>query len=281
MGTADDLLELLRARRPWTVLTGAGISTDSGIPDYRGRSGDRRRTPSITYREFMRQPAARRRYWARSHVGYARIGRAEPNAGHLALTDLQRAGLVGRVVTQNVDGLHQRAGTVDVLDLHGRLDTVVCTSCGLRRSREEMAADLDARNPGFDPTAGVVLPDGDVELPPEAADGFRVPPCPRCGGVLKPHVVFFGESLPPGRKEEAAAAVRAGEGLLVAGSSLAVMSGYRLVLQADAEDRPVGIVTRGVTRGDHLAAVRVDDGLSETLTAVAAAIGSGPRPTHV
>jgi NAD-dependent SIR2 family protein deacetylase len=260
-----DLHDLLARHRPLAVLSGAGISTDSGIPDYRGSGIDRRRRPPITYREFMRDPAARRRYWARSHVGYRHVGEALPNAGHHAVARLQAAGAVGPVLTQNVDGLHQRAGAVDVVDVHGRLDRVVCTSCGALTARADLAERLAELNPAFEARVAAIAPDGDADLDDEAVNGFAVPPCGACGGLLKPDVVFFGESMPRDRREEAARLVAAAGGLLVLGSSLAVMSGYRLVLQAAAAGQPIGIVTRGPSRGDHLAAVRVDAGLSDVL----------------
>ncbi|WP_370324624.1 NAD-dependent protein deacetylase [Euzebya sp.] len=262
------LVDLLVAHQPVAVLSGAGISTDSGIPDYRGSGVDRRRRPPITYRAFMREPRTRRRYWARSHVGYRHVAAAVPNPGHRAVAALQRAGLVGPVVTQNVDGLHQAGGAVDVLDIHGRLDRVICTACGDVTARGDFGARLTDANPAFAARAASIAPDGDADLRDDEVDGFRVPACEPCGGVLKPDVVFFGESMPRVRRERAAAAVADAGALLVLGSSLAVMSGYRLVLQAAADRQPIGIVTRGPSRGDHLAAVRVDDGLSAVLDAV-------------
>jgi NAD-dependent SIR2 family protein deacetylase len=266
------LVELLRRCRPVAVLSGAGMSTESGIPDYRGSGVDRRRRPPITYREFVRSEEGRRRYWARSAVGWRHMAAAQPNAGHLAVTALQQAGVVGPVITQNVDGLHQRAGTVGVLDLHGRLDHVVCLACGERTPREAFGVRLTADNPGFAARAATIAPDGDAVLSDDEVAGFRVPPCDRCGGVLKPDVVFFGESMPRERRERAARSVAGAGALLVLGSSLAVMSGYRLVLQAAAAGQPVAVVTRGPSRGDHLADVRVDAGLGEVLRAVAAEV---------
>ncbi len=263
------------AGRPFAALTGAGLSTDSGIPDYRG-PGSPRRAP-MTYQEFLSGEQAQRRYWARSHVGWARMAHAVPNDGHRALADLERTGALRGLITQNVDGLHAAAGSRALIDLHGRIADVVCTACGRRGSREELQRRLSAANPGFVEAAGAAVeaaPDGDAEL--AATDGFRLVSCVACGGVLKPDVVFFGENVPRERVARAYAMVDAtadAEGaLLVAGSSLAVMSGLRFVRHARKLGIPVVIVNRGPTRGDELADVRVDAGCSETLTALAAAL---------
>ncbi|MEE8600408.1 NAD-dependent protein deacetylase [Euzebya tangerina] len=264
-----DLEQLVAGTRPWTVLSGAGISTDSGIPDYRGSGVDQRRRPSIRYREFMREPHTRRRYWARSHVGYRWMAAAEPNDGHRAVAALQTEGLVGPVLTQNVDGLHQRAGAEDVVELHGSVDRVICTSCGQLTTRRSFAARLAELNPDFHTRSATIAPDGDADLPDDEVETFRVPPCLNCGGVLKPDVVFFGESMPRVRRDHASALLAESAGLLVLGSSLTVMSGYRLVLQADKAELPIAIVTRGQSRGDHLATVKVDASLSEVLPALA------------
>ncbi|SHL37951.1 NAD-dependent protein deacetylase, SIR2 family [Pseudonocardia thermophila] len=268
----DAALDVL-AGRPLVALTGAGLSTDSGIPDYRG-PGSPRRTP-MTYQEFVSGPAAQRRYWARSHVGWARMARAEPNDGHRALVELERAGLLRGVITQNVDGLHSAAGQRTVVDLHGRIDTVICLGCRRTGARAALQERLAALNPGFLEAVGAAIeaaPDGDAEL--ETTAGFRVAPCPGCGGVLKPDVVFFGENVPKPRVERAFALVdevAAADGaLLVAGSSLAVMSGLRFVRHAARIGMPVVIVNRGETRGDQLATLKLDAGCSETLQALAA-----------
>jgi NAD-dependent SIR2 family protein deacetylase len=258
------------ARRPLVALTGAGLSTDSGIPDYRG-PGSPRRTP-MTYQEFLSGEAAQRRYWARSHVGWARMAHAAPNAGHRALAALERCGALHGLITQNVDGLHQAAGSRAVIDLHGRIADVVCVRCGERGTRAALQERLAALNPGFVEAAGNAVeaaPDGDAEL--AAVDGFRLAWCTGCGGALKPDVVFFGENVPRERVARAYAMVDAAAALLVAGSSLTVMSGLRFVRHAHKAGIPVVIVNRGDTRGDELAAVRVEAGCSETLAAVAAA----------
>ncbi len=266
----DRALDVL-VGRPLAALTGAGLSTDSGIPDYRG-PGSPRRTP-MTYAEFVSGPAAQRRYWARSHVGWARMARAEPNAGHRAVAALEHAGVLRGVITQNVDGLHRAAGSRAVIDLHGRIADVVCLGCRRVSPRDALQDRLTALNPGFVEAVGPEVetaPDGDAVL--ASVDGFRLAACTGCGGVLKPDVVFFGENVPRDRVERAYAlvdALAADDGaLLVAGSSLTVMSGLRFVRRAHQLGVPVVIVNRGATRGDDLADVLVDHGCSEALAAL-------------
>jgi NAD-dependent SIR2 family protein deacetylase len=262
----DAALGLL-ADRPLVVLTGAGLSTDSGIPDYRG-PGSPSRTP-MTYQEFVSGPAARQRYWARSHLGWSRMGRAEPNAGHRALAALDPELLI----TQNVDGLHEAAGSRRLVALHGRIADVVCLGCRATSGRATLQARLSALNPGFAErhAAAAVRPDGDVDLDDTAA--FVVPPCTDCGGTLKPDVVFFGENVPAPRVERCYTAVDAladsGGAVLVAGSSLTVMSGFRFVRRAARAGIPVVIVNRGPTRGDELASYKLELGCSEFLTELA------------
>ncbi|MGE3284571.1 MAG: NAD-dependent protein deacetylase [Pseudonocardia sp.] len=270
----DRVLPLLRGR-PLVALTGAGLSTDSGIPDYRG-PGAPRHTP-MTYQEFVSGEGPRRRYWARSHVGWARVAGAVPNAGHTALAALEDAGVLTGLITQNVDGLHPRAGSREVVELHGRIADVVCLGCRAVTSRSELQYRLAALNPGFaDVHAGLpaARPDGDADLADVTA--FRVAPCDACGGVLKPDVVFFGENVPRERVTRCYAfldAVADADGaLLVAGSSLQVMSGLRFVRHAHRLGLPVVLVNRGGTRGDPLVTVRLDAGCSPTLTALVAAL---------
>lgn len=256
--------DLLRDGR-LVVLTGAGLSTDSGIPDYRG-PGSRARQP-MTYQEFVSGPAARQRYWARSHLGWGRMRGASPNAGHLALAALDPELLI----TQNVDGLHEAAGSRRLVALHGRIADVVCLSCRRTTGRARLGQRMTAANPGFhDAHAGAVTrPDGDVDLD-DTAD-FVVPDCDDCGGILKPDVVFFGENVPPQRVQQCYDAVDAltrDDVLLSVGSSLTVMSGFRFVRRAARAGVPVVIVNRGATRGDDLATMKLELGCSEFLTAL-------------
>ncbi len=232
------------------VLSGAGISTDSGIPDYRGANGSLRRYTPMTYQTFVSDDAARRRYWARSHLGWRRFAAALPNAGHHAVGRLQQAGLVSGVVTQNVDGLHQAAGAVDVIDLHGRLDRVICLSCRSTTPRARLDARLRAANPAFDVDVVAMNPDGDAEIPDDELAGFAVVGCASCGGVLKPDVVFFGENVPRPTVDHCFELTAAARLLLVLGSSLTVLSGYRFVRRAAKLGVPVAIVNQGTTRGD-------------------------------
>ncbi len=269
--------------RPIVALTGAGLSTDSGIPDYRG-PGSPRRTP-MTHQEFVRGESAQRRYWARSYVGWSTMAHAVPNAGHRALADLEAAGVLHGLITQNVDGLHSAAGSRAVIDLHGRIADVACLDCDRRSPRDLLAARLTALNPGFTDAAGPAdeRPDGDAELDPELVAGFRLAACLACGGVLKPDVVFFGENVPRDRVARAYALVDAlgpvGGALLVAGSSLTVMSGLRFVRHAHRHGIPVVILNRGTTRGDDLATLLVDAGCSDVLPALAAAASGAGSAT--
>ncbi|MEE3109879.1 MAG: NAD-dependent protein deacetylase [Pseudomonadota bacterium] len=253
------------------VLTGAGCSTDSGIPDYRGPSGAWRSRQPIQFQPFRTQLAARQRYWARSMVGFPRMAEATPNGVHRALANLEARGLLGLLVTQNVDDLHRRAGQRQVLDLHGRLARVRCLDCGHRSSRAVLQRRLEALNPSFTAQLTrpvVAAPDGDAELEDEAVLAtFRVPPCLRCDGVLKPDVVFFGESVPGSRVAQVRSALKEASGLLVLGSSLAVFSGFRFCRDAAALGKPIFIATQGVTRGDGLAQTKVNVPLGELFSA--------------
>ncbi|MFE6331769.1 NAD-dependent protein deacetylase [Streptomyces sp. NPDC057798] len=251
------------------VLSGAGLSTESGIPDYRGEGGSLGRHTPMTYQEFTASAQARRRYWARSHLGWRTFGRARPNAGHRAVAAFERRGLLSGVITQNVDGLHQAAGSRDVVELHGSLERVVCLSCGAVSARRDLALRLEGANAGFEPVAAGINPDGDADLTDAQVGDFRVMPCVSCGGILKPDVVFFGESVPPARVEQCRQLVREATSLLVLGSSLTVMSGLRFVRQAFQASTPVLIINRDATRGDQLALTRVALPLGEALTSVA------------
>ncbi len=257
------------------VLSGAGISTESGIPDYRGPSGAAlRRHAPMTYQAFTRDEVARRRYWARSHVGWRLMTRAEPNDGHRAVAALERAGLLAGTITQNVDGLHQAAGAEQVIDLHGRLDRVICLGCGDLTSRTELDERLTAANVEWRATITAVNPDGDVDLPEEQLDGFTVVDCLRCGGVLKPDVVYFGENVPVPRVEQAYAWLASSRSVLVLGSSLTVFSGRRFVVRAAKEGLPVAIVNDGPTRGDEHALLKLETPLGATLTSVIEQVGA-------
>ena len=261
----DRAVEALAGRRV-AVLTGAGVSTDSGIPDYRGK-GAPARTP-MTVDQFLSGEDARRRYWVGSHLGWRTFAAAGPNAGHEAIAALELSGVATGVITQNVDGLHITAGSRRVVELHGTMRRVFCTHCGQVFDRRDLALRVEAENPWLRVDADVLLgPDGDVR--PESVDGFRIPSCSVCGGLLKPDVVFFGEFIPLEKFREAEQLVQTSEALLVAGSSLVVNSGIRLVERARRRRLPVVIVNRGETRADNRAAVKIDAGTSEVLTALA------------
>ncbi|EIE98484.1 NAD-dependent protein deacetylase [Saccharomonospora glauca] len=256
------------------VLSGAGLSTESGIPDYRGVDGTLRRHLPMTHQEFVGSEENRRRYWARSHLGWAAFSRARPNAGHEAVAALQHGGYLTGVITQNVDGLHQAAGAEDVIELHGNLGRVVCLDCGRVSSRWVLEQRLTEANPGFRAEVTRINPDGDVEVPEHVVRDFRVVSCSACGtGVLKPDVVFFGDSVPRSRVEECRRLIDAANAVLVLGSSLAVMSGLRFVRQAAGAGKPVLIINKGETRGDAHALVRVDRALGSALTELTERLG--------
>jgi NAD-dependent SIR2 family protein deacetylase len=265
----DALARLLVSARNVLVLTGAGVSTDSGIPDYRGPDGTRRVTP-VEYHDFVRSVGARRRYWARAFVGWRRFATVRANAGHRAIARLQSVGALGAVITQNVDGLHQAAGSRDVVELHGTLAVVVCLACGARSGRSSLDARTRELNPNFGPGGREIRPDGDIELADVDVARFVVPRCLCCDSdLLKPDVVFFGESVPKSRVMRCCALTDAADVLLVLGSSLRVYSGYRFVRRAAERGIAVAIVTRGPSRGDHAATVRLDATLGQVLPALA------------
>jgi NAD-dependent SIR2 family protein deacetylase len=255
------------------LLSGAGLSTESGIPDYRGPTGRARRAEPMTYQTFVAGAAARQRYWARSHVGWRHVARAAPNAGHRAVAELERRGLLAGIITQNVDGLHQAAGARQVIELHGSLDRVLCLACGQRTARGELDDRLHAANPGWAAEAGAIHPDGDAVLADAAVERFRVVDCRRCGGLLKPDVVFFGENVPRPRVDDCYALVGRAGALVVLGSSLTVMSGYRFVRQAAKLQIPVVIINQGQTRGDAQAIATIDAPLGQALTALVQRLG--------
>ena len=261
-----DQAESLLTGRTFAVLTGASVSTDSGIPDYRGE-GAPKRTP-MTFQQFLADDRYRKRYWAGSHLGYRRFAAAHPNAGHRALAQLEAAGAANGVITQNVDGLHKQAGSRRVVDLHGSMDRVLCLVCGQIFAREAITARIDAANPWLDSEGAVeIAPDGDAIV--TDVDSFIVPDCTVCGGRLKPDVVFFGEFIPAEKYREASTLVRVADALVIAGSSLVVNSGIRLLEEARRKRLPIVIVNRGETKGDSRATVKLDGGTTETLVELA------------
>ena len=257
------------------VLSGAGLSTESGIPDYRGPTGLARRAQPMTYQTFISGAAARQRYWARSHQGWRHIAGAVPNAGHSAGAELQRRGLLAGVFTQIVVGLLLAAGARDVVELHGNLARVRCLGCGLRSSRDELDRRLRAANPQWEARAAVINPDGDAVLAEGDVARFRVVDCAGCGGLLKPDVIFFGENVPPGRVAHCYDLTGRASALLVLGSSLTVMSGFRFVRHATKHGIPVAIVNGGPTRGDSHALLTIDAPLGRTLTGLLGRLGPG------
>ncbi len=275
---AERLAERLGAARRLLVLTGAGLSTPSGIPDYRDRAGRWKHPRPLLYQDFVSRRAARCRYWARSLAGWGPFAAARPNPGHRALAALEAAGRVAALITQNVDGLHQRAGSRRVIELHGSLARVRCLACGAWGSRAAFQRRLLAANPGWMPAPGVLGPDGDAEPAPATGRGaerpFALPGCPRCAGILKPDVVFFGESVPRARVERARAALARADAVLVAGSSLMVFSGYRFAREAAERGIPLAIVALGRTRADPLATVKVEARCERLLPCLARLLGA-------
>ena len=278
MGTPQELLDFVGRHRRILVLTGAGCSTESGIPDYRDADGNWKRQRPVEYQPFMRDPAMRSRYWARSLLGWRSFGRAEPNDAHHALARLERAGTIGLLVTQNVDGLHQAAGSRRVVDLHGRLDRVVCTSCGSGWRRTAWQAHLEKRNASWTGLTAPQAPDGDADLEGVDFAAFVVPPCPRCDGVVKPDVVFFGENVPRWRHAQACAALDTSDALLVVGSSLMVFSGYRYALAAAKQGKPIAAVNLGRTRADHLLTLKVESPVGLALGSLSPLSSAVPAP---
>jgi NAD-dependent SIR2 family protein deacetylase len=256
------------------ILSGAGLSTESGIPDYRGPTGLARRAEPMSYQTFTGSAAARQRYWARSYLGWRHVARASPNAGHQAVAELQQLGLLAGIITQNVDGLHQAAGADQVVELHGSLDRVACLGCRARSPRAELDRRLRAANPGWHEQATALRPDGDAVLDDSQTARFRIVDCLSCGGVLKPDVVFFGENVPKPTVEYCYELVSQARALAVLGSSLTVMSGYRFVRHAARLGVPVVIVNQGATRGDALATLTLDAPLGQALTALVTLLAS-------
>jgi NAD-dependent SIR2 family protein deacetylase len=254
------------------VLTGAGCSTASGIPDYRDGNGAWKRPPPVTWQAFTGDPAVYRRYWVRSSVGWPRFMQAQPNAAHSALARLEGADKLSILVTQNVDGLHQRAGSRAVVDLHGRLDEVTCLACAARSPRATVQADMLQRNPVWEAAISGLAPDGDADIDDAAIAGFVPPLCAECDGPLKPDVVFFGENVPRERFVHAQHALQGSDAMLVVGSSLMVYSGFRFARMAVEAGLPLAILNRGHTRGDALATLKIEADASETLDAAVVAL---------
>jgi NAD-dependent SIR2 family protein deacetylase len=261
----DNLDRFISEHASLAVLSGAGVSTGSGIPDYRDRNGDWKHAQPIQFGEFVESRDARRRYWARSYVGWQRFGAARPNSAHRALAGLESAGKVDTLITQNVDRLHSRAGSRRVIDLHGDLSRVRCLGCNRLRSRSGFQQQLKTANPDWHAEVFRYKPDGDAELAVSCYVDFRVPACEVCEGIVKPDVVMFGESVPKARVEAAMAAVDRADALLVVGSSLMVFSGFRFVRHASAQQKPIAIVNHGKTRADDLATLKIEAECGETL----------------
>jgi NAD-dependent SIR2 family protein deacetylase len=255
------------------VLSGAGVSTDSGIPGYRDERGAWKGRAPIQYRDFVGSESVRKRYWARSSLGFPLISNAAPNAAHHALRALEVRCALSLLVTQNVDGLHRRAGSERLVDLHGRLDQVRCLGCEALTSREALQSELLAQNPEFARASATFKPDGDAELEDVDYERFAIVPCAACGGMLKPHVVFFGENVPKERVQQAMSALESSRSLLIVGSSLMVFSGYRFARAAARLGLPIAIVNRGVTRADELSGLKLEGDIGEILSNVARSLG--------
>ena len=279
---AADALAHFLERYPGTlVLTGAGLSTASGIPDYRNRDGVRRGKEPIQGPAFRSSPAVQRRYWARSMVGWPVLAQACPNAGHEALAALEGAGRIGPLLTQNVDGLHQQAGSQAVLELHGNIHTVICLDCGARVPRAVVQTQLLAANPALASALATPLPDGDAHLEPDALDDFHLPACTACGGTLMPDVIFFGDNLPPARSARALAQMEAADALLVVGSSLMVYSGFRFCRLAAAAGKPIAAVNLGRTRADDLISLKIEACAEGLLPQVARLLDAHTAPMPI
>ena len=276
MATVIDLPDFARRYRRLFVLTGAGVSVDSGIPGYRDENGDWKRSEPVMLQDFLRSEATRQRYWARSMIGWPVVARAQPNAAHGALASLEAMQRAHLLVTQNVDGLHQRAGSTEVIELHGNISRVICLQCGAAEARETVQRALGEQNSEFVHAVAQTAPDGDADLEHCALDAFSVPECGHCGGMLKPDVVFFGEGIPRIRVDAARAALEEADAMLVVGSSLMVYSGYRLCEHAQAMGKPIAAINRGRTRADHLFALKVEYGCGEALTDLVEALAAAP-----
>lgn len=273
----DTLTDFVERYPRLFVLTGAGCSTDSGIPDYRDRNGDWKRRQPVRYQEFISSERTRQRYWARSLLGWPAFARARPNATHTALARLEAAGYVHQLVTQNVDGLHQQAGNRRVIDLHGRLDAVICLDCRYRQPRETFQQALAHSNPDFSALATTIGPDGDANLEDADFSRFQAPDCPQCAGMLKPTVVFFGETVPKPRVERACQRLAEADALLVVGSSLMVFSGYRFCKLAANRGQPMAAINLGRTRADGEWTLKVEQTCNVVLSELVKRLPDLPR----
>ena len=261
----QSIISLLTSQQNWLMLTGAGVSAESGVPTYRDRKGVWQRLPPVTHQAFMADHHARQRFWARNMVGWRHMVDAQPNRAHRALVALEELGLAHYLVTQNVDGLHQRAGSQRVIDLHGRVDTVSCMNCGLKYPRAPLQIWLEQHNPDYSKLSGTIAPDGDADIDYLDFSQLQVPDCQHCGGILKPDAVFYGDSVSKEKVQFAEQQLRQSRGLLVLGSSLAVYSGYRFCLWAQEQDKPIVILNDGETRADHLATAKAEGSCATVL----------------
>ncbi|HEY8569300.1 NAD-dependent protein deacetylase [Microbulbifer sp.] len=264
---AEQLAEFIHRHPRLTVLTGAGVSTDSGIPDYRDRNGQWKRKPPVDHRDFMASAATRQRYWGRALIGWPVIRNSAPNAAHFYLAELERRGHIQLLITQNVDRLHQRAGSEQVIDLHGRADEIRCMCCDYRAMRQTVHDRSYDLNPAFRHYTAETAPDGDADLEVDFSS-FQVADCPDCQGILKPDVVFFGDNVPKARVEQSLQAVRDSDALLVVGSSLMVYSGFRFCRYAKEWSKPLASLNLGRTRADDLLDLKLNARIGETLAAV-------------
>ncbi len=278
--TQTDTLNRIAGHRKLWILTGAGLSAASGLPTYRDDEGNWKAANPVQHQDFINQAHNRQRYWSRSMVGWPSFREAAPNAAHLALTRIQQSGRVHQLVTQNVDRLHSKSGSTAVIDLHGRLDRVICMQCGHRISRHEMQDRLLAANPELSTSNVTLLPDGDAAVSAEMAQQLVVPDCERCDGMLKPDVVFFGDNVPGARVAEAYRTLQEADAALFIGSSLQVMSGYRFCVQASKQAIPLYCINRGQTRADHLFDAKLEADLSDTLHELSSAITEHPLEAH-
>ena len=254
-----NVLDQLIQRTHWLVLTGAGVSAESGVPTYRDRNGIWQRKPPVKHDEFIKQHSARQRFWSRNMVGWRFMTSAKPNVAHNMLADLEATGHVGCLITQNVDGLHQRAGSQMVIDLHGRMDTVTCISCHLKFPRQPLQQWLEKHNPEYAALTGAIAPDGDADIDDLDYSAMQIPDCEYCGGILKPDAVFYGDSIPKKRLADVEHEMENAKGLVVIGSSLTTYSGYRFCLWAQQQKKPIIIINQGATRADSIATERTDE----------------------